>query len=229
MEGGTSGPTHYSFSYCSCLGWLLGGIVDDLAGHSLGHILADVAGHTADVRDDSSATGNSLLHGTVNARLLRLEEGRQEVHVEERRTKSGGHEQPQQEAELEGVVEGDPVQQEVGKDLDEVEAGVHDPVREPLHVVLLVVRLDGLERAVGRVHEAHEVADESSAEAHEQQQQNQSRAARHQVQLLHARGVLRLLQHRELLQVLGPLVHVHLHLLHSFFFSGFFTWVREYA
>ncbi|KAF1775836.1 hypothetical protein GQ600_17710 [Phytophthora cactorum] len=133
------------FSYCSCLGRLLGGIVDDLAGHSLGHVPADVSGHTADVRDNGATAADGLLHGAVDARLLRLEEGRQEVHVEERCAQSGGHEQPQQEAQLEGVVEGDPVEQEVGKDLDEVEAGVHDPVREPLHVVLLVVRLDGLE------------------------------------------------------------------------------------
>jgi hypothetical protein len=56
---------------------------------------------------------------------------------------------------LEGVVEGEPEQEEVGEVLGERERGKGDPVDEPLRVVILGAALNGLEGPERRVHHTH--------------------------------------------------------------------------
>ncbi|KAJ8544251.1 hypothetical protein ON010_g12017 [Phytophthora cinnamomi] len=172
------------------------GLLLDLGGHALGSLLAalerrvdlaHVRGHLGDVDIDVKRAAPHL-GGRVVA--------------------------PDEEGDLEEEVEGDPREHEVRDGLREVEEGVDDPVGEPLGVVARAGRVDGLERHVGRVDEAHEAHHQLLAAHHEQQDARQQRAHAEDVELVHARLLLQLhdllvaLQlGRDLLLVLQQLVH----------------------
>lgn len=68
-------------------------------------------------------------------------------------------EAPYEEGKLDTVVERNPVEEKVSERLNDDEESVHNPVGEPLSVVLLVLGLDSLERAVSGVDETNEVAE----------------------------------------------------------------------
>merc|ERR1719486_1230776 len=65
--------------------------------------------------------------------------------------------------------------------LQNVENAVHDPVSEPLSVIILRLRLDRLERLVGRVHKANKVDDELEAakSVDDEKEREESDAANH--------------------------------------------------
>ena len=57
-----------------------------------------------------------------------------------------GRHAPQQEGVLDEPVEGDPADEEVREELEAGEEGEDDPVHQPLRVVRLRARLQGLDR-----------------------------------------------------------------------------------
>ena len=68
---------------------------------------------------------------------------------------------PDNRKRLERVVEGEPVQDEAHKRLDKVEETEHNPVREPLDVVLRLGRLKRIQREVHGNEETNEVGQET--------------------------------------------------------------------
>lgn len=66
--------------------------------------------------------------------------------------------QPKEESQLEGKIKGDPVKEGVDEDFDYAEKAVHNPVNEPLRVVILSLRLNCLKRLPGRIDEANDGA-----------------------------------------------------------------------
>ena len=75
---------------------------------------------------------------------------------------------------LEQPVERHPPDQEVWEELQNGEEGEHDPIHEPLCVVLLVRGLQGLDGAVGGVQEPNAVAEQLGPEAEHQPQGGQT-------------------------------------------------------
>jgi len=56
---------------------------------------------------------------------------------------------PQRSRYLPGVVEGEPVEEDVGEELGQAEDAVHHPVRQPRGVILLAGALNGFDAAAG--------------------------------------------------------------------------------
>lgn len=54
-------------------------------------------------------------------------------------------------------IKGDPTYQKIGRSLNNAGTSKHHPVRQPLSVVIGIVRVNCLEGGVGGVHEADEV------------------------------------------------------------------------
>ena len=92
-----------------------------------------------------------------------------------RGTNLGGRElEPEDEDGLECVIEGDVVEDDgEGKGLEEVEEAKSDPVGEPLDVILVSGRLDGLEGEVGGESPADEIGDGGSEGVYEHKQNEQ--------------------------------------------------------
>ena len=126
--------------------------------------------HQAPARHSYSGVSGWLIqdHAVGTHRLVAQEVGADEVCVDDSGSVVlGGSKAPDEEDELASVVEGEPGEQQVcarsklkssrpsqsraymllltREKLEEREGGVHDPVRQPLSVVLLIVSLDGLE------------------------------------------------------------------------------------
>lgn len=117
------------------------------------------------------------VHGGIDAGFVLLEKVLEEGIVQELGTAGLGGHAPDEEGGLEGVVKGNPVQEEVDKDLDDGEEGVHDPVDEPLGIVSPGLRLDGLEGLEGGVDEADDVAEGSGTDAEEEDEEHEGSAA----------------------------------------------------
>lgn len=77
-------------------------------------------------------------------------------------------EAPHQEAALKEPVERNPEEENVTKELNQVEAGVHHPVCQPLGVVIFVGAFDGFNTTICWVNEANKVAQELSSIANHQ-------------------------------------------------------------
>ena len=84
---------------------------------------------------------------------LGLDEGR----VDDLGTLVSRVEAPHQKRHLADEVKGDEVDEWLGDALDELEEGKHQPVSEPLRVVILVVGLNGLDGRIGRIEVGHQV------------------------------------------------------------------------
>mmetsp|Transcript_4834 Transcript_4834/g.13662 ORF Transcript_4834/g.13662 Transcript_4834/m.13662 type:complete len:228 (-) Transcript_4834:428-1111(-) len=117
------------------------------------------------------------VHGGIDPGFVLLEEILEERIVQELGTAGLRSHAPDEEGCLEGVVEWDPIQEEVDKDLNDGEEGVHDPVDEPLGIVSAGLRLDGLERLEGRVDEADDIAESSGADTEEEDEEHESTSA----------------------------------------------------
>lgn len=97
--------------------------------------------------------GGSSLSGSVVACLLLslCHQGLENGAVEDGCAASSRKLEPEDEDGLEGIVEGEVVEDDAdGKRLDKVEEAKDDPVGEPLDVVVRAGALDGLEAQVGR-------------------------------------------------------------------------------
>jgi len=83
-----------------------------------------------------------------------------------------GVEEPDKDCELEHVVEGDEVEDEAGELVDHVEQAKDHPVGEPLLVVSLTVRFEGMEAHEHGVCHAQESRQDglANAEHHEEHQ-----------------------------------------------------------
>jgi len=106
-------------------------------------------------------SGRSGLRGSVFVCLLVVrvsEEGAQDTVVEGASAASGRELEPENEDGLEGIVEGEIVEDDAdGKRLDKVEKAEDHPVRQPLDVVLMPGRLECAEAEVGWESPADEV------------------------------------------------------------------------
>jgi hypothetical protein len=72
---------------------------------------------------------------------------------------------PQKKCELEGIVEWDPVQEEIGKDFNHGEEAVNNPVDEPLGLISAGWLFDGEERFVSGVDKAYNGAKRSNPDS----------------------------------------------------------------
>ena len=102
-----------------------------------------------------------------------------------------GH--PEDKDELEGVVEGEPVDGVDGA-LEEGQEGVDDPVGEPLGVVGAAGGEQGIERVVGRDGEADGVDEEVGTDVEEDEEEVQGAEAEHDVDLGHVGLTLEVVQ-----------------------------------
>lgn len=124
------------------------------------------------------------VHGverSVDGALVFLEDRLDHHVIHHSRALVLGKHAPHQESHLNGVVEGHPVENVVREVLDHAEEGEHNPVSEPLCVVLLAGALDGRETAVCRIHESHEVGDRTSEESAEDAQRHDGQETNHEV------------------------------------------------
>ncbi len=117
------------------------------------------------------------VHGGIDPGFVLLQEVLEERIVQELGAAGLRGHAPDEEGRLEGVVERDPIQEEVDKDLDDGEEGVHHPVDEPLGIVSAGLRLDGLEGLKGRVDEADDIAESSGTDTEEQDEEHKRSSA----------------------------------------------------
>ena len=124
----------------------------------------------------SSRSGNGLLgdwgcvarrcvHGGIDPRLVLLKEILQEWVIEEWCSLRLRKERPEEERQLERIVKGDPVEEEINTDLNDGKESVDNPIDEPLSIVSAVLALDRLERFEGRVDEADYIAKRAGTDA----------------------------------------------------------------
>lgn len=73
------------------------------------------------------------------------------------------HHEPDEEAAFHEIVERDPGDDNVGKPEDDGEEGVHDPIRHPFGVIILLWCFDGFEGGISWVKEAYEVGEKFGA------------------------------------------------------------------
>ena len=117
------------------------------------------------------------VHGGIDPGFVLLEEVLEERIVQELGAAGLRGHAPDEEGRLEGVVERDPIQEEVDKDLDDGEEGVHHPVDEPLGIVSAGLGLDGLEGLKGRIDEADDIAESSGTDTEEQDEEHKRSSA----------------------------------------------------
>eukprot|EP00341_Mesodinium_pulex_P010345 CAMPEP_0116963866 /NCGR_PEP_ID=MMETSP0467-20121206/48197_1 /TAXON_ID=283647 /ORGANISM="Mesodinium pulex, Strain SPMC105" /LENGTH=179 /DNA_ID=CAMNT_0004652639 /DNA_START=120 /DNA_END=655 /DNA_ORIENTATION=- len=121
----------------------------------------------------SAAAFAAAVQKGVDLLLVGEEDGADDRVVQDGGSFGGGVHAPDQEGDLDGVEEGQPVQNEVDERLEEAEHAVDDPVGQPLGVVGAVLRLDGLDGGIHGVQEADQVADKAGAEAEEHKDSEQ--------------------------------------------------------
>lgn len=116
---------------------------------------------------------------SIDSRLVAQEHGSDQLVVDDERPVCERIEAPDEESDFGQPVEGEPAQDQVREELEQTEERVHDPVREPLRVVVTAMRLQCMNpvvgmwaddqsltqhqayvRAISRIQEAHHVADQ---------------------------------------------------------------------
>lgn len=131
------------------------------------HRFLDLGGRIGKVRSNGSRLFLGIGHGGINSGLVLFQEIFQKAIVQELGPPGLWQEGPEEECQLEGVVERDPVEQKVGKDFNDGEESKNDPIDEPLRVVSLDLGFDGLKRLEGGVDESNNAAEGTSADAEE--------------------------------------------------------------
>lgn len=120
--------------------------------------------------DGRANRGLGLSEGRVDCRLMSEDEGWNELLVEKNRSvaRCWGVHQPQHEDAFWKVVEWDPEEEDVRKELEKGEEGVSYPVGQPLGVVILPFALNCLDWGIGGIDKSNEVAEESGAISNDQ-------------------------------------------------------------
>ena len=129
-------------------------------------------------------------HGGIDSVFILLQEIFQKRVVQEFGTPGLGQKGPQEKGELEGVVKGNPVQQKVGKDLNDRKEGKNDPIDQPLCVVSLDLCFDGLKGLEGGVDKSNNAAKGTCSDTEKDKDGQQQTAAKDHVLLGHFYGVL---------------------------------------
>lgn len=106
----------------------------------------------------SRSTCVGLVHGLLGGE----ESGSDDLAVDHLGALGLGKHEPDDGERLDGVVPGDVVKHDVDEGLEEGKHAEHDPVGEPLDVVLGLGALERLEREVGGNEEAQQVGQEAS-------------------------------------------------------------------
>lgn len=120
-------------------------------------------------------------HGGINLGFALLEKVFQKGIVQEFGTLCLRKHGPQQKCQFERVVERDPIQKEINEHFDDREKGKDDPVHQPLRVLSLVLRFNGLERFEGGVNETNDAAERASAYTKEDQKDKDNPTPDHEV------------------------------------------------
>lgn len=108
-----------------------------------------------------------------------------------------GELEPEDENGLEGVVEGEIVEEDAeGKRLDKVEEAKDDPIRQPLNVIIMPRGLDGAEAEVGGKSPADEVGGGCSEGVDEDEEGAEDGAGDDQSGLGDLRAGLNIVEHR---------------------------------
>jgi hypothetical protein len=92
---------------------------------------------------------------------------------------------------LECVVKGNPIEQEIAKGLNDREECIYNPVNEPLLIIALHFRFNGLEGLVRRINEPCEATERSSSDTEKDDNGQESTQAHHNVFLLDLGHVLK--------------------------------------
>lgn len=109
-----------------------------------------------------------LVEVFIDFTFVLLEEGEDDLIVDDGGTSGLGVEEVDVEGELEEVVEGDEGEGEANEGVHDGEEGVDDPVSQPLLVILAVISsFQGLETHVGGVEETDDVADQTGTDVQE--------------------------------------------------------------
>jgi hypothetical protein len=118
--------------------------------------------------------------GSINSRLILLEEVFQKGIVQELSALGLRKHCPEQKCQLEGVVEGNPVEKNVDKDFNDGKEGKDNPVNQPLSVVSLALGFDRLERLEGGVEEANNARERGNTHAKSDQDGKQKASAQNE-------------------------------------------------
>lgn len=117
------------------------------------------------------------------------EHGGQEGTEDELGTTEGGERKPQKEDELEGEVEGEPVDN-ADKALNDTEEGENDPVGKPLGIIRRARSEESIQGVVSRDEEARDVGQELTTQVEDDQEQVESTQADDGVGLRNTGGSL---------------------------------------
>jgi hypothetical protein len=79
---------------------------------------------------------------------------------------------PQEESELEGMVKGDPADEEINKGFNDGEKRKDDPVDEPLNVITLLFVFNGFKGLEGRAEETNDGAKNASANSDSKEEED---------------------------------------------------------
>ena len=131
-----------------------------------------------------------IRQGGINLALVLLEKILEEGLVEKVRAVGLGRKAPKEKGRLEGVIKGNPVDEEIGEGLEDGEKGENDPVDQPLMVVRLGLGLDGFEALEGGVDKADERGQEGSADAEDGKENAEDEGAQYEELFRNGRLVL---------------------------------------
>ena len=107
--------------------------------------------------------------------LVLLDKRKDETFIDVERTSGGGVEAVDQESKLQNVVEGDESEDNSSDLVENVEETKHDPVGQPLFVVISSFTFEGYEGHEGGVGHSHDVGDDGGtyAENHEEDSESE--------------------------------------------------------
>lgn len=122
--------------------------------------------------------------GGRGRRLLEVSaQGRsEEVAEDEVGTLEDGQREPQQENELEGEIEGKPVN-DVHKGLNDSKEGEHNPVCQPLRIIMLGSGEEGLEGVVAGNHKTSDVGQKLTAKVEDDEEEIKQDSAENSIGL----------------------------------------------
>ena len=133
--------------------------------------------------------------GVTNVALYRRDDMRTKEVVDNTRTSGLRKHKPQVDSNLNGVIEGNPRKEDVGKRIQKAEEAENYPVSKPLLIVVGFFRLKGLDTSVRRVPKPHKFAQESHPKDEVHETQTKDYSAGKDKHRLDAPGFFRNLRH----------------------------------
>jgi len=147
--------------------------------------------------------------GSSGARVIEVagEDWVKEGAEDELRAAGLGKSHPEDQDELEGVVEGEPIHSVDGT-LKDGQEGVDDPVRQPLSIIDLAGAEQGRQRVITRNDEAGDVDEESASNVEEDQEEVEGSETKDDVDLGNRGLLLEVVEGGVFGQLLVELRHV---------------------